>query len=257
MYPELKGKVAVVTGAGSNIGRAIALAFADAGAIVAAADLDPAAAAETAALAAGRPGKALPYKTDISQKEDVAGLAGGVLSGHGRIDIWVNNAGVSQGGKSFLADIPEEVFDRVIGINLRGTWLCMKEILPHMVERGSGCIVNMASVMGLVAAAGQSVYATSKHGLLGLTKAASLEYGPQGVRINAVCPSRMEGAMGQKALDTASQEQRAAGVRMMNPASGRAGRAEEVAAAVLFLCSDGAANTHGAALTVDGGFLAQ
>ena len=174
-----------------------------------------------------------------------------------QIDIWINNAGLTQTGRPFITDVTEEVFDRIVRVNLKGVWLGMKNVLPHMVERGSGCIVNMSSVMGLVAAPGMAIYSATKHGVIGMTKAAALEYGPKGVRINAVCPSRMEGAMSSNSRDPKLVEERAAGTRAMNPANGRAGRSEEVAATIQFLCSNGASHIHGAAIPIDAAFTAQ
>jgi NAD(P)-dependent dehydrogenase (short-subunit alcohol dehydrogenase family) len=257
VYAELAGKVALVTGAGSNLGRAAALALAKEGCRVAAVDLDVKTAASTCEIARASGQAASPFFADMGSAPDVTRMVGEVMAGMGRIDILVNCAGIPQYGRSFLADVDEVTFDQVMRVNVKGVWLSMKYVLPHMVAKGSGCIVNVASVMGLVAEAGLSIYATSKHGVLALTKAAALEYGPKGVRVNAVCPSRQENTMINPSRIIPDMEEKLAGDRYMNPASGRAGRAEELAATVMFLCSDGASNIHGAAIAVDGGFTAQ
>ncbi len=257
MYAELNEKVVLVTGAGSNLGRATALAFAGEGCRVAAVDLDFRTATETCEMARALGQAASPFFADMGSAADVMRAVNEVLVAMGQIDILVNCAGIPQYGRSFLADVDEETFDQVIRINVKGVWLGMKYVLPHMLSRGSGCIVNMSSVMGLVAEAGLSIYATSKHGVLALTKAAALEYGPKGIRVNAVCPSRQENTMINPSRIIPEREKKLAGDRYMNPASGRAGRAEEIAATIIFLCSNGAANIHGAAIAVDGGFTAQ
>jgi NAD(P)-dependent dehydrogenase (short-subunit alcohol dehydrogenase family) len=256
MYPELKGKVAVVTGAGSNLGRDIALAFAASGANIAAVDINLDSASETCALARAKGHEAKAFQVDVGDSAAVGALVPRIVQDLGQIDIWINNAGLTQTGRPHVADVSEELFERLVRVNLKGVWLGMKAVLPHMVERGSGCIVNMSSVMGLVAAPGMAIYAATKHGVIGLTKAAALEYGPKGVRVNAVCPSRMEGAMSTNPQDPKVLQERMAGTRMMNPANGRAGRSEEVAATILFLCSNGASHIHGAAIPIDAAFTA-
>jgi NAD(P)-dependent dehydrogenase (short-subunit alcohol dehydrogenase family) len=257
MYPELAGKLAVVTGAGNNLGRDIALSFAASGAYVASVDINLDSANETCAMAKARGNEMKPYRVDIGDSADVEALVQRLIKDFRQIDIWINNAGLSQTGRPFITDSSEELFDRIVRVNLKGVWIGMKAVLPHMVERGSGCIVNMSSVLGLVAAPGMAIYAATKHGVIGMTKAAALEYGPKGVRVNAVCPSRMEGAMSANALDPKLQQERLAGTRAMNPANGRAGRSEEVAATIQFLCSNGASHIHGAAIPVDAAFTVQ
>ena len=254
MYSELKDKVAVVTGAGSNLGREIALTFARAGAKIVAADIDGVIAGETCRLA--QSSEAMSFAVDMANGSQVRQMVDEIRAAKGGIDIFVNCAGITQYGRPSLADVEEEQFDRIIRINLKGVWLGMKNAIPPMVERGAGCIVNVASIDGLVGEAGMSIYAASKHGILGLTKSAALEYGPKGVRINAVCPSRLEGAMINPIRKEPSPEEKLAGDRYKNPASGRAGRHDELAATVIFLCSTGAGSIHGAAIPVDGGFTA-
>lgn len=255
-YPELKGKVAIVTGAGGTIGRVVALAFAASGSRVFVADTNEQAAAETCKLAREAGGDATPVKTDVTSSDDVAAMFARVLREAGRIDILVNNAAVGQGGRFPLTDVSEDAFDRVMRVNVKSVWLTMKHVMPHMIANGGGCIVNMSSVLGLMGSAGSSIYSTSKHAVLGLTKTAALEFGSKGVRINAVCPSRMESGMTGTWESPQALKDREAGIERMNPASRRAGRNAEVAAGVLFLCSDGAANIHGTALALDGGLVA-
>jgi NAD(P)-dependent dehydrogenase (short-subunit alcohol dehydrogenase family) len=257
MYPELAGKVAVVTGAGNNLGRAIALAFARSHADVAVVDIDAGAAEETCSIARREGFVAQPFVADLGVHADVEQLFQQIKQVMGSVDILINNAGVTQVGRPFLADVSEDLFDRIIRINLKGAWLGMKSAIPLMVAQGSGCIVNVASVMGLVAEQGIGIYAASKHGVVALTKAAALEYGPMGVRVNAVCPSRQSSAMLNPSGNVVDAEEKLAGDRKMNPASGRAGRPEELAATILFLCSNGASNIHGTAIPVDGGYTAR
>jgi len=256
-YPELRSKVTVVTGAGNNLGRAIALAFAATGARVAVVDINEELAESTCAIARESGGDVKPYKTDIGATEEVEALMRRVREDLGPIDILINNAAVTQTGRPLLPDVPETLFDRIIQVNLKGVWLMMRQVIPAMVERGGGSIVNVSSIHGLVSDRGMSAYTASKHAVLGLTKAAALEWGPHGVRVNAICPSRQEGAMLNPSRSAKSLEEKLEGDRRMNPASGRAGRPEEVAATIMFLCSDGAANIHGAAIAVDGGYTIQ
>lgn len=260
IYPELKDRCVVVTGAGNNLGRVIARAFAAQGARVVACDIDGAAAEATCALIAGDGAAhaALPQRANVGDAESVASMVRSVLEAQGAVDIVVNCAGVTQTGRPRLADLDEALFDRLLKVNLKGPWLVMKAVIPHMARQPSGgIIVNVASVMGLVAEAGVGAYAASKHGVLALTKAAALEYGRLGIRVNAVCPSRQEGAMLNPGATEAERAARRQGEAEMNPASGRAGKPSEVAATILFLCSDGAANIQGAALPVDGGYTAR
>lgn len=257
MYPELKGKVAVVTGAGSNLGRVAAMTFAGEGAHVAMVDIDIKTAKKTAEDACAMGGAALPFAADVASAEAVSKVINDVISAFGKIEILVNCAGLPQFGRAFVADVDEKTFDQVMRVNVRGTWICMKHALPQMLKNGSGCIVNVSSAMGLVSEPGLSVYSASKHAVLGLTKAAALEYGPKGIRVNAVLPSRQETTMINPNRVIAKGDEKAATDAYMNPASGRAGRPEELASTILFLCSDGAANIHGASIAVDGGFTAK
>ncbi|MCX7790495.1 MAG: SDR family oxidoreductase [Chloroflexaceae bacterium] len=252
MWPEFRGKVALVTGAASGIGRASALAFARAGAKVVVADVQVEAGEETAALARAENTDAIFVRADVSQRADVEAMIGTALEMYGQLDIAHNNAGIS-GPQALLADYPEEAWDRVIGINLKGVWLCMKYELQQMLRQGGGVIVNTSSTAGMAGSRGVSAYVASKHGIVGLTKAAALEYARNNIRINAVLP----GTIHTPLIDvfTGGDERLLQQFAESEPV-GRLGTPEEVASAVLWLCSDGASFVTGATLAVDGGRLA-
>jgi NAD(P)-dependent dehydrogenase (short-subunit alcohol dehydrogenase family) len=246
------GKVALVTGAGGGIGRATALAFARAGAKVVAADISESAGEETAMLCHAEGTDALFVRADVSQRADVEALMARATQMYGRIDVAHNNAGI-EGAQSLLADYPEDVWDRVIDINLKGVWLCMKYEIKQMLRQGGGSIVNTSSVSGLTGSRGVSAYVASKHGIVGITKAAALEYARSGIRVNAICPSTIDTAMIERFTggDREARQAFAEGEPI-----GRLGTPEEVAAAVLWLCSDTSSFVTGATLAVDGGRLA-
>jgi NAD(P)-dependent dehydrogenase (short-subunit alcohol dehydrogenase family) len=252
-----EGKTVLVTGAGMGIGRSIALAFASQGAKVAICDVSDVAASETAALAAQRGGVAEAFPADVREAGDVERAVATVVDRFGGLHILVNNAGVSQ-KRLLLTEIDEDEFNRVMDVNLRGVWLCMKYSIPAMLRSGGGSIVNISSAMGLVAQQRVSIYAASKHAVVGITKAAAIEYGQRGIRVNAICPGRHDTPMVEGWRDRSlSGDEWNAQIRQRHPATGRSGRPEEIASAVLFLCSDGASNIHGVALPVDGGWVAQ
>lgn len=249
----IEGKVALVTGAGSGIGRASALAFARAGAKVVVSDIDLAAAEQTAALIAAFDGKVLAQRADVTRFADVQALVSAAVKSFGALHLAHNNAGML-GATGDTSVCSEDNFDRVIALNLKGVFLSMKAELPALLESGGGAIVNTSSGSGLVGTPGLSAYAASKHGVIGLTKSAALEFVRRGIRINAVCPgvtrtAMLEGFMG----GDASVEAR---VKDANP-SGRLGTPDEVAQAVLWLCSDHASFVNGACLSVDGGAVAK
>lgn len=246
-------EVAVVTGGGSGIGRAAALAFAAAGARVVVADVDAAAGEATAAAIAARGGDALAIAADVSVEKEVAGLFSRVASARGRLDFAFNNAGVFPPVRATAEHAPAD-WDRAIATNLRGAWLCMVRELELMSARGRGAIVNCASVAGLVGYPGCSAYAASKHGLVGLTRTAALEYAPAGIRINAVCPAVVRTPMAEAIFRESPESE--AGLVGRTPL-GRLGTPEEVAAAVVWLCSDAASFVVGQAFGVDGGWTAQ
>src|SRR5437588_4785377 len=250
---DFQGQVALVTGASSGMGLATAQAFAQAGAAVVLADINEKTlrAATDDLTAAGH--QAIGLTCDVSDENQVAGMVERTVAQFGRLDLAFNNAGI-QAPPTDATDEPAELFDRVNAINLRGVWACMKHELRQMRDQRSGAIVNNSSLGGLVGLPGRAAYHASKHGVIGLTKSAALEYAPRGIRINAICPGTIETPMvddmlarGEPSLDNAIANQPAA----------RLGTADEVAAAVLWLCSPGASFVLGVALPVDGGYTAQ
>jgi NAD(P)-dependent dehydrogenase (short-subunit alcohol dehydrogenase family) len=251
--PILEGKVALVTGAGSGIGKATALAFAREGALMAVADVEISRGKDTADEIIATGGRAVFLNADVCNSEQVKNMIDQVVDTYGRLDCAFNNAGIA-GVQARTADCTEENWDRIMVTNLKGVWLCMKYEIPQMLKQGGGVIVNTSSVAGLVGLWGWSAYAASKHGVLGLTKSAALEYAKAGVRINAVCPSIVNTPMAESFTggDPRVQEH----ILAQQPL-GRMGTPAEVAAAVVWLCSEEAAFVTGHALAVDGGFLAR
>ena len=245
------GKVAIVTGAAGGIGRASARAFGAKGAHVVVADIDVDHGHETVSLIASAGGSAQFVRTDVSQSSDVRALVDTTVRDHGRLDFAHNNAGVA-GANLPVAELPEAEWDRVMSVMLRGVYLCMKYEIPPMLAVGHGAIVNTASGAGLVGYANQSAYVASKHGVIGLTKSGALEYGVRGIRINAVCPGTVWSPMVDNAV--ASYPGLQGELEKMHPI-GRLGNAEEIAAAVMWLCSDDASFVLGHALSVDGGYV--
>jgi NAD(P)-dependent dehydrogenase (short-subunit alcohol dehydrogenase family) len=246
---RIEGKVAITTGAGSGIGRATAIRFAAEGAKVIVADITGA--EDETAKAIG--GDAIAVHADVSNSSDVRSMVGFARSHFGRLDVIFNNAGI-EGAQAPTADCTEENFDRVISVNLRGVFLGMKYAIPLMIESGGGSIINNASVAGLVGFRGIPAYCASKGGVVQLTKTAALEYATQRIRVNAICPGVIWTPMVQRF--TAGSAEAEAAFRAMEPVE-RFGTPEEIASMALFLASDESSFITGAALAVDGGFVAQ
>ena len=249
------GKVAFVTGAGNGIGRATALAFAREGANVVVADVSEQSNQETARLIEELGGRAIAVKCNVARAEDVKAALDKTIETFGRLDFAFNNAGVEQKNAA-TAEIEEEEWDRIVDIDLRGVFLCMKYEIVQMLRQGGGVIVNNSSIAGLIALPGIGLYDASKHAVMGLTKSAALDYAKLGIRINAVNPgfintdmiTRVAERMGD--VETASQQ-----LATMVP-MGRMGKPEEIASTVLFLCSEAASYITGQSLVVDGGYVA-
>ncbi|WP_236187410.1 SDR family oxidoreductase [Pseudomonas protegens] len=252
MSMTFSGQVALVTGAANGIGRATAQAFAAQGLKVVVADLDTAGGEGTVALIREAGGEALFVPCNVTLEADVQSLMARTIEAYGRLDYAFNNAGIEI-EKGRLAEGSMEEFDAIMGVNVKGVWLCMKYQLPLLLAQGGGAIVNTASVAGLGAAPKMSIYAASKHAVIGLTKSAAIEYAKKKIRVNAVCPAVIDTDMFRRAYE--ADPKKAEFAAAMHPV-GRIGKVEEIASAVLYLCSDGAAFTTGHALAVDGGATA-
>jgi NAD(P)-dependent dehydrogenase (short-subunit alcohol dehydrogenase family) len=260
MPPELgrlHGKVSIVTGAGSGIGRAAATRFAAEGSAVVCADVDGASAEAVAAAAREAGGRASGRATDVTSAASVRELVDATVAEFGRVDVLYANAGV--GGVGTAADTDEDEFDRVLGVNLKGVWLCAKYVLPHMLEQGGGSIVNQASIGGLEGVPGVFAYAASKAGVIGITRQMALDFGPRGVRVNAIAPGtvvtplvRGIWAAGAGLVGGSSEEERVEAASALYPLR-RVGRPEDIANLALFLASDESSWVTGAVYVIDGG----
>jgi NAD(P)-dependent dehydrogenase (short-subunit alcohol dehydrogenase family) len=250
----LDGKVALVTGGGGGIGRATALAMVREGARVAVADYDAAAARDTVAQINAAGGQAVTLTGDVTAAEAVAAMLQDTLSAYGRLDCAFNNAGIAgyqvDAAGLKTAEWSEESFDRMIAVNLKGVWLCMKEEIRHMLQHGGGSIVNTGSIAGLVGLPTSSAYVAAKHGVLGLTKTAALEYAEARIRVNAVCPGYIETRM------TEEVRRRRGEAILANTPMHRMGQPGEIAEMVVWLLSERASYVTGACYNVDGGWMA-
>lgn len=253
MPGRLQGKVALITGGSSGIGRASARACAREGARVMVADVAVEGGHETVRLIQEAGGEATFMQVDVTRATDVAALIANTVAVYGRLDCAHNNAGI-EGAIGPTADCTEDNWDRVLSVNLKGVWLCMKYEIAQMLQQDSGAIVNTASAAGLVGARGIPAYVASKHGVVGLTKTAALEYARAGIRINTVCPGVIRTPMVERLLGDRPRAE--ARLRELEPV-GRLGTPEEVAEAVVWLCSDAASFVTGHTMVVDGGMVAQ
>ena len=251
METIFKGKVAIVTGGTSGIGKATAIAFAEKGATVVIVDWIEN--EETLNLIKASGGEAIFVKCDVSKAIEVKAMVDKTIAAFGRIDYAFNNAGI-EGTNAKTADCTEENWDKTIGVNLKGIWLCMKYEIPEMLKQGKGVIINCASVAGLIGFGGLPAYVASKHGIIGLTKTTALEYAKQGLRVNAVCPGVIQTPMIDRI--TGKTKETIEEFKGLEPI-GRFGLPDEIANAVLWMCSDEASFVTGHAMVVDGGFVAQ
>ncbi len=256
MAGRLAGKVALVTGGGSGIGRAACLAFAGEGARVVVVDVDRVGGEETVRLVERNGDEAIFARADVSNAAQVEEAIRRAVEIYGRLDCAFNNAAdvaAHLGAMVPAHEYPEENWDRIMQVNLKGVWLCMKHEIRQMLSQGGGAIVNAASALGLVGVENMCGYIASKHGVVGLTRGAALEYATRHIRVNAICPGYIRTPMTQARLDDPAHRARLLAREPM----GRVGEPEEVAAAVVWLCSDAASFVTGHALSVDGGWVAQ
>jgi NAD(P)-dependent dehydrogenase (short-subunit alcohol dehydrogenase family) len=250
---RFEGKVALVTGGGSGIGRATSLAFANEGAKVVIDDINVEGGEETLAMVKSAGGEAIFVKANVSKATEVEALVQKAIDTYGRLDYAYNNAGVGEPLKR-VHKTSEDNWDRVMATNLKGVYLCMKYEIPHMLKQGKGAIVNTSSLAGLKGLSGQAAYVASKHGVVGLTKSAAIEYATLGIRINCICPGVINTPLIAPNMKDRPHVEK--GYIDMEPI-GRLGKPEEIASAVLWLCSDEASFAVGSIFSVDGGVVAR
>jgi NAD(P)-dependent dehydrogenase (short-subunit alcohol dehydrogenase family) len=253
MGQRLENKVALVTGAGSGIGKASALAFAREGAKVVVADIVVDAGEQTANAIMESGGEATFIKADVARAAEVDAMVSKTVELYGRLDCAYNNAGLAVSPR-LTTDTAEEDWDRLMNVNLKGVWLCMKYEIPHMLNQGKGAIVNASSMVGVIGLPKRSAYAASKHGVIGLTKVAALEYADAGIRVNAICPAVVRTPLVENIIS--SDPEAEAQLLSMIPMK-RLASLEEIAEVVVWLCSDASSFVTGHAMLADGGVVAQ
>jgi len=253
MTQSFDGKVALITGGASGIGRVAAQAFAREGASILVSDFDTDGLRETVRLITIAGGKAASVKADVTQASDVKAMVAEVQHCYGRLDFALNNAGID-GARARTADYPEDIWKQVLDVNLSGVFFCMKYEIPLMLQHGGGVIINMSSVAGVTGFVAHSAYTASKHGVIGLTKTAALEYAKMGIRVNAICPCYTRTPMVERivSLEPALAEKLKSRIPL-----GRLGTPEEIAAAAIYLCSDAGSFINGHSLLMDGGIMAE
>lgn len=250
----LENKVALITGGGSGIGRATSFRVAREGAKVMIADYNPDGALKTVAMIKEAGGTADCFAADVSVTKQVEAMVNKTVETFGRVDYAFNNAGIEGSLAADTVNYPEDIFDRVIAINLKAVWLCMKYEIPHMLKNGGGAIVNTASVLGLVGIEGAAAYNAAKHGVVGLTKTAALEYAQKKIRVNCVCPGFIRTAMVERVIDKGTIGE---DIMIALEPMGRIGKPEEIAEGVCWLFSDASSFVTGHSLAIDGGFTAR
>jgi NAD(P)-dependent dehydrogenase (short-subunit alcohol dehydrogenase family) len=247
---KLANKVALITGAGSGMGKSAALIFAQEGAKVAAIDINEGQVKETADEIAKNGGSAIALRADVSKTEDMKRVVDETVTKFGGLNVLYNNAGI-EGESNFVSNMTEEQFDRVIAINLRGVFLGMKYALPHLVKAGGGSIINQASIAGLIAVRGGAAYAAAKAGVIALTRVGAIEYGRYNIRVNAICPGAIETPMAQRIRQGQPPNPKA--IQRIS-VLGRMAEPEEIAKVALFLASDDSSFATGAPFIIDGGW---
>jgi NAD(P)-dependent dehydrogenase (short-subunit alcohol dehydrogenase family) len=253
MTGSLEGKVALVTGGASGIGRVAAQALAREGASVLVSDIETEGLRQTVRLITDAGGQAAFTITDVTQSAQVKEMLAGVKRAFGKLDFALNNAGID-GDRARTADYSEETWAHVVNVNLTGVFLCMKYEIPLLLENGGGTIINMSSVAGVTGFVAHSAYTASKHGVIGLTKTAALEYAKHGIRVNAICPCYTRTPMVERIVNA---EPALAEKLISRIPMGRLGAPEEIAAAVVYLCSESGAFINGHSLIMDGGIMAE